>query len=197
MEALMATATQQPQMGLTFEHVWAALMENREQLNKMAANVDKMSAKVDRVSENIGGVNQSMGELIETLIAAKLWEKFDAYPYNFQRAYRRVELFDDTNRKRTDIDILLTNGEYAMAVEVKRHLDAKDDVDRHLKRMELIRQYPPDQCGGKTLLGAMAGGSVDTDVLDYAYSAGLFVLELSGDSVRLVKPPIGFTPQKW
>ncbi|GHU88255.1 hypothetical protein FACS189476_05050 [Spirochaetia bacterium] len=204
-------ATQQPQMGLTFEQVWAALMENRDQqkkteevVNKMAARVDQasaavkeMAARVDRVSENVGGVNQSMGELVETLISAKLWEKFDAYSYNFQRAYRRVELFDDTNRKRTDIDILLTNGEYAMAVEVKRHLDAKDDIDHHLRRMELIQKFPPNQCGGKKLLGAMAGGAVDTDMLDYAHSVGLFVLELTGDSVRLATPPAEFKPRQW
>jgi hypothetical protein len=197
MEVYMATTMQQPQMGLTFEQVWAALIKTDEQVRKTEETVRKMAEKVDRVSENIGGVNQSMGELVETLIAAKLWEKFDTYPYSFQRAYRRVELFDDTNRKRTDIDILLTNGEYAMAVEVKRHLDAKDDVDHHLKRMDLIRQYPPNQCGGKTLLGAMAGGAVDTDVLDYAHSVGLFVLELTGDSVRLAKPPVRFSPRQW
>jgi hypothetical protein len=187
----------QPQMGLTFQNVWAALMKTDEQQRKTEEVVQKMSERVDRVTQNVGGLNQSMGELIETLIAAKLWEKFDAYPYNFQRAYRRVELFDDTNRKRTDIDILLTNGEYAMAVEVKRHLDARDDVEHHLQRMELIRQYPPNQCGGKILLGAMAGGEVDTDVLDYAHSIGLFVLELTGDSVRLAKTPVGFTPHQW
>ncbi|GHV04068.1 hypothetical protein FACS189485_08660 [Spirochaetia bacterium] len=208
-------ATQQPQMGLTFEHVWAALMEDREQQRKTEESlrklekaleethrrteetVNKMAAKVDRVAENVGGVNQSMGELIETLVAARLWEKFDAYPYNFLRAYRRVELFDDTNRKLTDVDILLTNGEYVMAVEVKRHLDAKDDVDHHLKRMDLIRQFPPNQCGGKKLLGAMAGGAVDTDVCSYAHSVGLFVLELTGDSVSLVKAPEGFAPRQW
>jgi hypothetical protein len=152
---------------------------------------------VDEVSKNVGGLNRSMGELIETLIAAKLWEKFDAYPYNFQRAYRRVELFDDTNRKRTDVDILLTNGEYVMAVEVKRNLHRKDEVDDHLKRMELIRQYPPNQCGGKKLLGAMAGGAVDTDIVDYAHSVGFFVLELTGDTVRLAKTPEGFIPREW
>jgi hypothetical protein len=217
--------THQPQMGLTFQDVWAALMETRarqektdeqireteelqrkteeaiqkmsERVDRVTQNVDGLTQSVDRVTQNVGGLNQSMGEIIETLIAAKLWEKFDAYSYHFQRAYRRVELFDDTNRKRTDIDILLTNGEQVMAVEVKRHLDAKDDVDYHLKRMELIRQYPPNQCGGKTLLGAMAGGEVDADVLNYAHSAGLFVLELTGDSVRLAKPPAGFTPRQW
>ncbi|GHV73539.1 hypothetical protein AGMMS49940_08410 [Spirochaetia bacterium] len=211
----MAVPMQQPQMGLTFEQVWAALMELRDEqkvshekteelqrkteetVNKMAANVDRMSAKVDRVTANVGGLNRSMGELIETLIAARLWEKFDAYPYKFRRAYQRVPLFDETDRICTDIDILLTNSDYVMAVEVKRELNSREDVDHHLKRMELILKYTPDQCKGKKLLGAMAGGSVDPDVQRYAHSVGFFVLELTGESVRLAKTPDGFNPRQW
>jgi hypothetical protein len=138
-----------------------------------------------------------MGELIETLIAARLWEKFDAYPYNFKRAYQRVELFDEHSRKLTDIDILLANGDYVMAVEVKRELDDKDDVAHHLKRMELILKYPPAECKGKKLLGAMAGGTVDPDIQKYAHNVGFFVLELTGESVRLVETPKEFTPRQW
>jgi hypothetical protein len=55
-----------------------------------------------------------------------------------------------------------------MAAEVKRELDRMKDVDDHLKRMRLIRKYPPEQVGGKELLGAMAGGVVDPDVKNYA-----------------------------
>ena len=84
-----------------------------------------------------------------------------------------------------------------MAVEVKRELNQEIDVDRHLKRMQLIRQYPPEQIGSKQLFGAMAGGVVDPDVKDYAYKSGFFVLELTGESVHLVPPPEGFEPQKW
>jgi hypothetical protein len=197
----MATTMSQPQMGLTFEQVWAALMETREEtrneLKETARIVREMSERVDRVTANVGGLNRSIGELIETLIAARLWEKFDAYPYNFKRAYQRVELFDDNNRKLTDIDILLANGEYVMAVEVKRELDDKDDVAHHLKRMDLILKYPPAECKGKKVLGAMAGGTVDPDVQAYAYSVGLFVLELTGESVRLAETPKEFIPRQW
>jgi hypothetical protein len=229
MEVGMATTMQQPQMGLTFEQVWAALMEDREarrisqektdevvrkmaeehrktdeQIRKTAEEhrkteeaINKLTADVDRVTKNVGGLNLSMGELIETLIAARLWEKFDGYPYNFRRAYQRLALFDETDRQITDIDIALVNGEYVMAVEVKRRLDNKDEVDHHLKRMELILKYPPDQCKGKKLLGAMVGGSVDPDVQAYAHSVGFFVLELTGESVHLTKTPDGFTPRQW
>ncbi|GHU69957.1 hypothetical protein FACS189450_03640 [Spirochaetia bacterium] len=193
----MANAAQPPQMGLSFEQVWAALMENREQIRQTEETVKKMAAQVDRVTANVGGLNRSMGELIETLIAARLWEKFDGYPYNLKRAYQRMPVYDETNRIRTDIDILLANGEYVMAVEVKASLHRKDDVDDHLKRMELILKYPPDQCKDKKLLGALAGGVVDPAIEEYAHSAGFFVLELTGESVHLVKPPAGFTPRQW
>jgi hypothetical protein len=231
-----ATTVPQPQMGLTFQDVWAALMETGrkidqiaeknaeeqrktdeqqrktdeqmrktdeqmrktdEQMRKTDEQMRKTDERLDKLSKNVGGLNRSVGELIETLIAARLWEKFDTYSYNFRRAYQRIPLFDETDRRLTDIDVLLVNSEYVMAVEVKRELDSKEDVDHHLKRMELILKYTPDQCKGKKLLGSMAGGTVDPDVEAYAHSVGFFVLELTGESVRLAKPPEGFNPRQW
>jgi hypothetical protein len=188
--------------GLTFEKVWAALMENREQMketdkriDRNAQEMEKLKKTVERVTANVGGLNRSLGELIETLIAARLWEKFP--DYNLKRAYQRVPIFDENNRAMTDIDILLSNTDTVMAVEVKRQLDDKRDVDDHLKRMERIRKYPPAEVVGKKMVGAMAGGVVDDDTRRYAYESGFFVLELTGDTVQLIPPPDGFVPKKW
>jgi hypothetical protein len=84
-----------------------------------------------------------------------------------------------------------------MAVEVKWELDDKEYVDHHLRRMELIRKYPPAECKGKKLLGAMAGGTVDPAVRDYAQSAGFFVLELTGENVELAECPEEFMAGEW
>ena len=188
---------------LTFRTVWSALMETRANIEKISQEVGRVSQeiervnqRVERVSQNVGGLNRSLGELIETLIAARLWEKFSQYEYNLQRAYRRVPLYDEKNQIRTDIDILLADTLWVMAVEVKREL-AKEDVDHHLRRMGLIRRYPPAETKGKRLLGAMACGTVDPDVWAYAYNAGFFVLELTGESVSLITPPEGFQPKQW
>jgi vacuolar-type H+-ATPase subunit I/STV1 len=232
MEVMTAEQAAEWGKSLSFEKVWAALMENREQMRKtdeqlrkaeeqwakdreqmrktdeqlrktdeQIAETSKIAAetsrKVDELSKNVGGLNRSMGELIETLIASRLWEKFADYPYNLKRAYQRVPLYDEKNRIRTDIDILLSDTEWAMAVEVKRELNRKDEVDDHVRRMALVRAYPPLETVGKKLLGAMAGGVADPDVKDYAYKAGFFVLELSGESVNLPKPPEGFEPRQW
>jgi hypothetical protein len=212
------TAEQAAEWGksLSFEKVWAALMENREQfketdrrfketdrrfketdrkLAESAEQLARLERTVERVSRNVGGLNRSVGELVETLIAARLWEKFPQY--SLTRAYQRLPVYDDKNVRRTDIDILLVDAVLCMVVEVKRELDRMENVDEHIKRMQLVRRHPPEIIGGKELLGAMAGGLVDPDVKDYAHHSGFFVLELAGESVHLFPPPEGFAPKKW
>jgi hypothetical protein len=39
-----------------------------------------------------------------------------------------------------------------MATEVKRRLDNTEKVDEHIKRMQLIRKYPPAETKGKNCL---------------------------------------------
>jgi hypothetical protein len=202
----MEAQAREPQMGLTFEKVWAMFQESDRQIEKLRESqqetdrqMKETDQKIDRLSKNIGGLNNAFGALIENLIAARLWEQFANYPYNLRRAYQRVKIYDDTdaNRVLTDIDILLSDGAYSMAVEVKEQLDRERDVEHHVKRMELIKKYPPAEVKGKLLLGAMAGGEVDPDVARFAYSKGFFVLELAGEAVRLVSPPLDFAPREW
>ena len=192
----------------TFETVWAALQETDRiiQENARKAEISRKEAEArwkeaeirwKKIEKNLGGLGDSMGQLIETLIAARLWEKFAAYPYNLKRAYQRVNIYNEDSRAVTDIDILLADSEWVMAVEVKRESTDTKDVDRHIKRMGLIREYPPAEVKGKKLLGAFACGVVSPEVRDYAHEAGFFVLELKGEAVDLIPPPDGFSPTAW
>ena len=170
--------------------------EIRKRSGESEKRMEKTDRRLDRLSEQLGGLHNSMGELMETLIASHLWEKFSNYPYQLTRGYQRIRVFDKKSVPLTEIDILLADSEWVMAVEVKRE-PRKDDIDYHLKRMELIRQYPPAEVVGKKLLGAIAGGVVSPDVHSYAHQAGFFILELLGDNVALVPPPAGFSPHIW
>jgi hypothetical protein len=209
------TAEQAAEWGksLSLEKVWAAFKEtdrkfeeyiaehaarSKETDRKFAESAKQLAQlekNLDRMGINVGGLNRSLGELIETLIAARLWEKF--LQYGLKRAYQRLPIYDEKAICKSDIDILLVDAVLCMVVEVKRELDMTRDVDEHLKRMRLIRQYPPEQVNNKELLGAMAGGVVAPDVKNYAYECGFFVLELAGESVHLITPPEGFVPKKW
>jgi hypothetical protein len=177
------------------------MKENDKKLTELHKETERAHEETERaiknLSENIGGLNNSIGALVETLIAARLWEKFVGY--NLQRAHRRVTVHGDDHRPRAEIDIVLTNTDCAIAVEVKREFDKIEDVERHLKRMELIRQYPPAVIkeNSKRVMGAVAGGVMSPSVMEYAHEHGLFVLELSGESVRLAPAPAGFEPKVW
>jgi hypothetical protein len=94
-----------------------------------------------------------------------------------------------------EADILLINGEYIMIIEVKTVLRVKD-VDDHLKRLERIRReaFPSDE--NRRFIGCVAGAVVDETVKKYAHKKGLYVLEQSGDTLKLDVPD-GFTPRMW
>jgi predicted nuclease with TOPRIM domain len=176
------------------------MQESREEIDRLfketARQMEKTDKRIDKLSKQMGGLHRSPGELIETLIAPHLWEKFGGYPYNLCRGYQRVMVYNEKNKQVTEIDILLSDTEWSMAVEVKREL-RKDDIDRNIVRMGRILRYPPAEIVGKKLLGAIAGGVVGPEIHDYVYKAGFFLLELKGDNVALVPPPAGFSPKIW
>jgi hypothetical protein len=166
----------------------------RKEIREQSKKHDRI---LTRIEKNLGGMGQSLGMLIETLIAAKLWEKFDRLHYHFDKAYQRIPIYDKRRHAVTEIDILLTDETYVMAVEVKTQFDKISDVDYHLERMERIVKWPPAACKGKTLLGAIAGGMVSPDVRDYAHASGFFVLELTGEAVSLARRPAGFKAREF
>ena len=150
--------------------------------------------QMKKISKQVGKVSDSIGGVLEMLVAARLWEKFSAYPYGFKQAHKRVMVYQvGTTWQLTEIDLLLVDTEWVMAVEVKRNVK-KSDVEHHVKRLKLIRDNPPGDAKGKKLLGAVAGGSVAPEARDLAFECGFFVLELKGEAVELVPPPAGFSP---
>jgi ABC-type transporter Mla subunit MlaD len=167
-----------------------------ERVDKVVERVDKVTERVDKVTQNVGKLGNTLGMLIETLVAARLWEKFKIY--GLERAYQRVPIYNENKRTVSEIDILLSNTDCAIAVEVKMNPD-KGDVDWHIKRMGFIQDYPPAEIAinNKRVMGAVAGGIVAPDVVDYAHECGFFVIELTGESAQLVPPPAGFTPKIW
>jgi len=166
-----------------------------QEMERLKASLEKTGRYIDELSKNIGGLGNSIGGVIETLFAARLWEKFPEY--GLQRAYQRIKIYDENIRAIAEIDILLVNTEWAMAVEVKREAD-KDDVDWHITRMKRILQYstpliPPHV----KLLGAIAAGVVQPEAAAYAHQCGFFVLELAGESVVRLPAPPDFKPKEW
>jgi multidrug efflux pump subunit AcrA (membrane-fusion protein) len=169
----------------------AKLQQDRQKRQEEFAQWQK------EMNKRIGQIGRTAGTVVEEIIASRLWEKFSAFSYGFEAAFQYVPVYD-TQRKKTltDIDILLFGDTHAMAVEVKSHLEL-EDVNFHIWRMGKIGEFPPAQVQGRVLLGAVGGANIDGDALVRAQELGFFVIELSGDAVRLAESPPDFVPKEW
>ncbi len=96
-----------------------------------------------------------------------------------------------------EIDMLLVNNVYVVAVEIKSPLNVAD-VNEHLERLEKIRQFPPSRLdlSGASLLGAVAGMIIDQNADEYAMKKGLYVLKQAGNMIEIVNDE-SFTPKEW
>jgi DNA repair exonuclease SbcCD ATPase subunit len=175
------------------------MKENDKQLKENAAEADRRFKETDKLlketGRQLGDVHNRLGELVEHIIVPNILEKVKPLGYKFKYVRKRCEFTDKNLRVIAEADIVLVNGEYIMIIEVKTVLKVKD-VDNHLKRLEKIRRdaCPPDE--SHKLIGCVAGAVVDEAVKRHAHKKGLYVLEQSGDTLKLDIPE-GFNPKIW
>ena len=210
----MIATTQEPETGLTFEKVWAALMEDREQMKAMREEADRRSQEMDRylaeavremketrqeteralkksgeeVDQRIGRLGSRLGELIEALTASNLVEKINALGFQFDHLSRNHEIRDKTKKLLAEIDILLEDGAFAMAVEVKTNL-TKGDVMKHLHRMNILRRNADSHEDKRKYVSAIAGVLIKDGAKDYALNQGMYVIEHPGQTIEILAPP--------
>ena len=174
---------------LTFEKVWAALMETRERQEETARQMKETDRKIGRLGNRFG-------ELAEHLVTPGIVEKFNDLGYEFTRHSRDTEFKDPkTGRNVAEVDIFLENGDIVIAVEVKTNLRT-EDVNNHISRMEVLRRLADARSDSRTYRGAVAGAILTNQTRAYAHDAGLYVIEQSGDTMKLDIPE-GFVPRDW
>jgi hypothetical protein len=224
----------EPLQGLTFEKVWAALMELKEFQKETARQIKEMSVETDQkfqettqkfqetsqkiqetgqqqketdrelretervvkeTSRAIGNLGNKLGMVVEHLVLANIREKFNQLGYGFSKTVSNVIIEDRDMKIAMEVDAMLENGDYALAIEVKTQLNVSH-VDEHAERMEKLRRYADERRDGRKFLGAVAGAVVAENVKRYALKQGFYVIQQSGDTVT-VENPEGFKPREW
>ncbi|MHC6204073.1 hypothetical protein ACYULU_12875 [Breznakiellaceae bacterium SP9] len=195
-DAQQKTDEQMKRTDAKIQAVADAQQETDEQMKRTDEQMKRTDERLGRLGKNVGGTNRSIGELTELIFAAKLWKKFPAYPYQFVNAVFNQSITNEKGEQLAEVDIVLLDGEYVMAVEIKRKLTMKH-IKHHVRRIKLLLQYPFNYTAGKKHLGAVAACAVELGAIEYAHVQGFFVLELTGEAVALVPPPEGFNPRQW
>jgi hypothetical protein len=193
--------------GLTFEKVWAAIQESarkseksREeadrQMNELREQMKETTRQMKETDRKIGALGNRFGELAEHLVGPSIMQKFNEQGFRFTSRSLDLEINKNGDPNAyAEIDILLENGEIAVAVEVKSK-PRQTDVDDHVKRMEILRLRADRQNDTRKFRGAIAGAIMKTAVRNYVIKKGFYAIEQSGDTV-LINIPEGFKPREW
>ena len=205
------TETTIPNRTYTFEDVWAALMEDRVRQEKAWERQDKAweqqrkdweqrekawEQQRKETDRRLGDLSNRFGEMVEHLVAPSITERFNELGFHFNRiAEGNVKILDDQGKIRTEVDLLLENGEYIVAVEVKAK-PLVNDVKEHVRRLEILREDWLRHKDKRKILGAMAGAVFMKAAKQAAIKAGFYVLDQSGDTMKMDIPD-GFVPRAW
>jgi hypothetical protein len=218
------TGTREPEMGLTFEKVWAMFQESDRRMQKLSEETDRKMRETDRkmqetaqqmretdlmiqevaqhikkTDENIGRLGNRFGELAEHLVAPNIVRKFNALGFHFSdisTGLRKIVLDESSGQKIAEFDIILENSESIIGVEVKAK-PSERDVENHSRRLEILRRHR-DKIGDrrKKIHGALAGAIMPDSVKAAALEEGMYVITQTGDTVK-INVPEGFVPKTW
>jgi len=165
------------------DEAWTAIKETQKHIDGNRTVMDEAWTAIKETQKNIGGLNNTLGSIVEHILTPGLPQKFKKLGYSFNR----IATYKFAEGVYAQIDGMLENGEMAVAVEVKTTL-RQTDIDDHLVRMEKIRNYADEHGDKRQFMGAIAATITDESSRNYALKNGLFVIEPSGDDVKVIKP---------
>jgi len=194
-------ATQTPNPP-SFETVWAALMENREQLKETDRIIKESAERYERerrrsekdFNRRLGKYINLFGEVTEYTMAPKLRKKFLEFGLTFPKAERNVSIRDYINNIFLEIDVMLENDDNAMLVEIKTKLTI-ERINDHMDRLEKMRKYADLRGDKRTFLGAVAGVVVTEKERKYALDQGFYLIEPAGQNLNITVP--NGKPKEW
>ena len=173
---------------LTFEKVWAMFQETDRRW-------DETREQMKETDRRIGELGNRFGEMVEHLVAPGIMDKFNKLNFTFEQVAENIKIKDTSGRCIAEIDLLLENGDTVMAVEVKSKPVIKD-IDTHVSHMEILRRRADARNDKRKFNGAIAGAIMNEGVRDYAHKTGFYVIEQTGDTVKIVIPE-NFVAREW
>jgi len=170
-----------------------AIKKDWEQAEKETKDLKERMKETDRL---IGDLGNRFGELAEHLVAPNIMKKFNELDFNFTRCSLDLVIKEpDGPQIIAEVDIMLENGDTVVAVEVKAK-PKQADVDKHAKRMEVLRHSATQRGDTRKYQGAVAGAIMSQSLRDYILKKGFYLIEQTGDTVRICIPE-GFKIREW
>jgi hypothetical protein len=160
------------------EKAESEMQELRESLRETSRIVDDLGYNFDRLAEQV---------------YSNIREKFDVRGYSCTSTHTKI--CDNNGKIMAEFDVLLDYSDFVMAVGVTSQ-PTEEHVREHVQRMEVLWRYADEHGDGRKHIGAIAGAIINEQVRRYALKSGFYVIEQSGDTVK-IDAPEGFKPKEW
>ncbi|MHB9293178.1 hypothetical protein Holit_02299 [Hollandina sp. SP2] len=186
----------QPQMGLNFEQVWAALMQLKEAQQETDRRMKELERLIQDLRDEGKETNWSMeefcdrfGNMDEHLLQPHIIQKFNALGCHFTEASKVCKFYNlETMRVVAMFDMMLENDTYSIGVTVRTEPDEQDVIE-HIRCLEYLKSHQNEEGDKRSIRGTLVGVLMPEAVRHAALSAGLYVIEQSGDTVKIEEPP--------
>ncbi len=172
-----------------FEESERRFRETEEILRKERQETDRQIKEVNKQIGNLGG---KWGRFVENMVAPACETLFLNRGIPVHQVSQRVK--KRVGQKTLEIDVLVTNENHVLVVEVKSSLGV-DNVKELMDDLKEFRQFFPEY-NQKQLYGAVAGIEMEEGADKYAYRQGLFVLVQTGENVSILNDE-QFKPKAW
>ena len=172
-----------------FQETERRFQETERILKEQSLKTDR---QITRVSQEIGNLGGKWGRFVENMVAPACETLFLNRQIPVHQVSQRVRKRLDG--KTLEIDVLVTNENHVLVVEVKSSLSV-DDVKELINNLTEFRQFFPEY-NHKQLYGAVAGIEIEEGADKYAYRQGLFVLAQRGENVAILNDT-EFQPKTW
>jgi hypothetical protein len=166
-----------------FQETDRRMQETDRIVQETARQMKETDRQMKETDRKISKLGSRIGDLVEEFVFPDILEKFEKPGYVFGKAARRVCCQDTRGIHIAEVDILLENGDTALAVEVKTRLTTADVRD-HMEHMEKLRLYADGHGDRRKLLGAVAGAIASKEVKAFAVKIRIQSRESSGESMH-------------
>ena len=180
-----------------FDQIWKLMMENREQMKETdrrmqetdrqlkasMAETDRQMKETDRRMKKLQHLfTGHWGKLMEALTTGGLRLALKERNIKVTGVFSNAERV--YNHQKREFDIVATNGEELVVVEVKTTLKLQQ-VQLFVENMKSFKSYFPEY-KDKTVYGAMAYLKSNEGAGSYAEKQGLFILNPVGNIVKVM-----------
>ena len=163
-----------------------------ELFRAVAKQQEENAKKIEQLSDTVNALTGKWGKFVEGLVAPGTVRIFKERGIEVERTYTRAE--SKINGEEMEIDVIVENEEYVVAIEVKSTLKV-EDVNEHLEKLRGFREFFP-RFKEQKLIGAVAGIIIEEEADKYAYRRGLFVIGQTGETVNILNDE-KFKPKLW